>query len=119
MAENKKDQKDISIDKKELNLLVANIIPTSRYFEICFDYLQKQIDELKEGQKEIRADMSRRFEQVDKRFEQVDKRFDQVNAKFDTIIERMDTKIDTGLRENRAISIRLFTFATVFSAISM
>ena len=144
MAENEKDQKDISIDKKELDLLVANIIPTSRYFEIRFDYLQKQVDELKEGQKEIRADMDRRFdeikldmntrfeqvdkrfeqvdkrfEQIDKRFEQVDKRFDQVNAKLDTIIERMDTKIDAGLRENRAMSIRLFTFAMVFSAISM
>ena len=49
----------------------------------------------------------------------MDKRFDQVNAKLDTIIERMDTKIDAGLRENRAMSIRLFTFAMVFSAISM
>ncbi len=119
MAENKKEQKDISINQKELDLLVANIIPTSRYFEIRFDHLQKQVDELKHGQKEIRADMDRRFAQVDKRFEQVDRRFDQVNAKLDTIIERMDTKIDAGLRENWAMSIRLFTFAMVFSAISM
>ncbi len=137
MAENEKEEKDISINKKELDLLVANIIPTSRYFEIRFDHLQKQVDELKEGQKEIRADMDRRFdeikldmntpfeqvdrrfEQVDTLFEQVDRRFDQVNAKLDTIIERMDTKIDAGLRENRTMSIRLFTFAMVFSAISM
>ena len=134
------EKKDISINKKELDLMVANIIPTSRYFEIRFDYLQKQVDDLKEGQKEIREEMGRRFtlvdkrfeqvdkrfeqvdkrfEQVDKRFEQVDKRFDQVNVKLDTIIERMDTKIDAGLRENRAMSIRLFSFAMVFSAISM
>ena len=120
------EKKDISINKKELDLMVANIIPTSRYFEIRFDYLQKQVDDLKEGQKEIREEMGRRFtlvdkrfEQVDKRFEQVDRRFDQVNVKLDTIIERMDTKIDAGLRENRAMSIRLFSFAMVFSAISM
>ncbi len=119
-------KKDISINQHELDLLVANIIPTSRYFEVRFDHLQDQINDLKEGQKEIREEMNRRFEQVDKRFEQVDKRFeqidkrfDQVNAKLDTIIERMDIKIDAGLRENRTMTIRLFTFAMVFSAISM
>ncbi len=135
-----KDKKDISINQHELDLLVANIIPTSRYFEVRFDHLQDQINDLKEGQKEIRDDMNRRFEQVDKRFEQIDKRFeqidkrfeqvdrrfeqvdrrfDQINVKLDTIIERLDVKIDAGLRENRSLTIRLFTFAMVFSAISM
>ena len=118
MSENDEKQ-DLSINRKELDLLVANIIPTSRYFEIRFDYLQEQINDLKQGQKEIREEMNKRFEQVDKRFEQVDKRFDQVNVKLDTIIERLDVKIDTGLRENRAMTIRLFSFAMVFSAISM
>ena len=132
MTEQKEEQ-DIAINRKELDLLVANIIPTSRYFEIRFDYLQNQINDLKEGQKEIKEEMNRRFEQVDKRFgqidkrfeqvdkrfEQVDKRFEQVNAKLDTIIERLDVKIDAGLRENRAMTIRLFSFAMIFSAISM
>ena len=137
---NNGEQEEIHINRKELDLLVANIIPTSRYFEVRFDHLQKQIDDLKEGQKEIRVEMDKRFEQVDKRFEQVDKRFeqvdkrfeqidrrfeqvdkrlDQINDKLDTIIDRMDTKIDAGLRENRSMSLRLFTFAMVFSAISM
>ena len=96
--------------------MVANIIPTPRYFEVRFDHMQEQINDLKvglkEGQKEIRDDMNKRFAQVDKRFE-------QVNTKLDTIIERMDTKIDAGLRETRSMSIRLFSFAMIFSAISM
>ena len=49
IPENEKN--DISINKNELDLLVANMIPTSRHFEIRFDYLQKQVDDLKEGQK--------------------------------------------------------------------
>jgi hypothetical protein len=72
---------------------------------------------------EVRDDMDKRFQEVrddmDKRFEQVDKRFEQVDAKLDKIIERIDRRIDEGLRENRAQSFRLFSFAMTFSAISM
>ena len=118
MAEKDKTT-EVTLNEKSLEILVAKFIPTSQYFERSFEVLQIQIDGLREGQKELKADMDRRFEQVDKRFEQIDKRFDQVNIKLDTIIERLDVKIDAGLRENRAISIRLFSFAMVFSAISM
>ena len=64
------------------------------------------------GQRDIKLEM-------DKRFEQVDKRLDQINAKLDTIIERVDVKIDAGLRENRSLTVKLFSFAMIFSAISM
>ena len=111
--------KGFLINEKSMEVLVAKFIPTSQYFERSFELLQNQISDLKDGQKELKQDMDRRFEQVDKRFEQVDKRFEQVNVKLDTIIERMDTKIDAGLRENRSMSFRLFSFAMVFSAISM
>ncbi len=120
------EEKMVSVNQKELSLLVTNIIPTSKYFELRFDNMQDQISELKEGQKEIRLEMDRRFErvdkrfeQVDKRFEQVDKRFDQVNVKLDQIMERIDVKIDTGLQEGRMLTVKLFSFAMVFSAISM
>jgi hypothetical protein len=119
MTEQNENKKEMSSKEKELDLLIANIIPTSRYFEVRFDHLQEQVHELKEGQKEIKFDLNQRFEQVDKRFESVDKRFEQINVKLDAIIDRLDVKIDAGLRENRSISIRLFTFAMVFSAISM
>ncbi|MCX8069028.1 MAG: hypothetical protein N2738_00830, partial [Thermodesulfovibrionales bacterium] len=63
--------------------------------------------------------VDKRFEQVDKRFEQVDKRFQQIDEKLDKIIERIDRRIDDGLKENRSLIIKLFTFAMTFSAISM
>jgi len=149
---------EVVLNEKNFEVLVAKFVPTSQYFERSFQMLQNQMDDFKEGQKELKADIDRRFtevhqgqkdirqemdkrfelvdrrfeqvdkrfeqvdkrfEQVDRRFEQVDKRFDQVNAKLDTIIERMDVKIDTGLRETRSMSIRLFSFAMIFSAISM
>ncbi len=131
------ENNDILINEKSLEVLVAKFIPTSQYFERSFDSLQRQIDGLKDGQRDLKLDMDRRFEEareaqqemkrdmdgrfelVDKRFEQVDKRFEQVNAKLDTLIDKVDIKIDAGLRENRAMSFKLFSFAMVFSAISM
>ena len=135
---------EVILNEKNFEVLIAKFIPTSQYFERSFQMLQTQITDLKEdmdrrfketdakfldlraGQLEFKNEVNRRFEQVDKRFEQVDKRFEQIdkrfeqiNVKLDTIIERLDVKIDAGLRENRAISIRLFSFAMVFSAISM
>ena len=134
----------IVINEKGMEILIAKFVPTSQYFERSFELLRSQIDGVKEGQRDLkkdidrrfeevnenqkllRSDMDKRFEQVDKRFEQVDKRFDQVdkrfeqiNMKLDTLIDRGDIKIDSGLRENRTMSFKLFSFAMVFSAISM
>ena len=158
MEERREDNNEVSLDKKTIDVLVANIIPTSKYFEARFDHLQSQIDiiwkdvndvksELKEFEKrvdsrftELKSDIDKRFEQVDKRFEQVDKRFEEVNKrfeqvdrrfeqidkrfeqielKFDKLIERIDTRIDAGMRENRNFTLKLFTFAMTFSAISV
>ena len=128
---------EVTINEKSFEILVAKFVPTSQYFERSFEMLQVQITGLREGQKDLIANIDKRFSDVDKRFEQayqgqkdlkadmdkrfsdVDKRFDQINIKLDTIIERMDVKIDAGLRENCTMSIRLFSFAMVFSAISM
>ena len=85
--------------------------------------MNKRFEQTHQGQKDLKADMDQRFEQAHQGQKDlkanVDKRFDQINTKLDTIIERMDVKIDAGLRENRTMSIRLFSFAMVFSAISM
>ena len=164
----------LSLDRKTMDILVANIIPTTKYFESRFDHLQYQVSELKAGQENLlevmdkrftsmqgdmdkrftsmqgdmdkrftsmqgdmdkrftsmQSGMDKRFEQVDKRFEQVDgrfvslksdmdKRFQQVDDKLDKILDRIDRRIDEGLRGNRAQSMRMFTFAMMFSAISM
>ncbi|MFH1896705.1 MAG: hypothetical protein ABH886_00430 [Candidatus Desantisbacteria bacterium] len=146
MAEEKEE--GLMLDKKTMDVLITNIIPTSKYFEVRFDHLQQQmdlkfgylqqqinvkfdhlqqqVDDVKSGVKSLEDKMDKRFEQVDKRFEQVDKRFDkidkrfeQIDVKLDKLIERVDVKIDAGLRENRALTTRLFTFAMTFAAISM
>jgi len=127
----------LTLDQKTVEVLVAQIIPTSKYFESRFDHMQYQINEIKEDIKQLDARMEKqftavrgeisdlegrmnqRFEQVDKRFEQMDKRFEQVEDKLDKLIERIDRRIDEGLRENRSQMVRLFTFAMTFSAISM
>lgn len=119
----KESQEKIALSEKSVEILVAKLIPTSQYFEARFDALEQkfdykidglqlQINQLKESQDILKKDM-------DKRFEQVDKRFEQMNEKLDRILERIDTKIDNGLRENRTQSMRLFTFAMTFSAISV
>jgi chromosome segregation ATPase len=90
----------LTLDQKTVEVLVAQIIPTSKYFESRFDHMQYQINEIKEDIKQLDARMEKqftavrgeisdlegrmnqRFEQVDKRFEQVDKRFEQVDAQF-------------------------------------
>jgi len=176
MMSSETEDNTVSVSQKELNFLVTNIIPTSKYFELRFDNMHDQISDLKEGQKEIYQELDKRFDQVGKRFEQVneaqkeihqeidkrfeqvdkrfgqvdkrfeqvdkrfeqvneaqkeirqemgkrfeqvDKRFEQVNAKLDQIMDRVDVKIDGGLREGRLLTVKLFSFAMVFSAISM
>ena len=160
----------LTLDQKTIDVLVAHIIPTSKYFEVRFDHVQQQIDRVNTDLQDFRKDVNgrldsikvdmdgrfdsmtknvdkrfdsmtknvdgrfdsmtknvdkrfeqvdKRFEQVDKRFEQMDKRFEQIDVKLDKLLERIDIKIDAGLRENRAISIRLFSFAIMFSVISV
>ena len=92
--------------------------------------VDKRFEQSGEIIKGFKSDIEKRFEQVDGRFsslkadmdkrsEQVDKRFQQVDDKLDKILERIDRRIDEGLRENRVQSMRMFTFAMTFSAISM
>lgn len=77
------EESSLTLDRKTVDVLVAQIIPTSKYFEARFDHMQGQVDDLKDNLKDFRSD-------VDKRFEQVDKRFDQVIAS----IERLGDKLD-------------------------
>ncbi len=152
MSDDSNMPQEIKLDQKTIEVLVASIIPTSKYFESRFDHLQYQVDELKAGQKNLldvmerrfttmQSDNDKRFSDIDKRFttmqsdidkrfsdidnrfislqNTMDKRFEQINDKLDKIIDRIDRRIDNGLRENRAQSMRLFTFAMTFSAISM
>ena len=96
-----------------------DISALDKKMDISFANVDKRFDSLETSINQRFEQIDKRFEQVDKRFEQVDKRFEQVNEKLDRVLERIDVKIDKGLSENRSISLKLFTFAMIFSAISM
>jgi len=145
--ENEIKQQEQTKLPQDFQALIAGFFPNTKYFDSRFDLLQVQIDDsrrnqdqIKEQIRDFKKDTERRFEQVDKRFEQIDKRFEQVNKRFeqvdkrfeqvdnrfqrledkiDTLIERIDVKIDTGLKENRNLTVRLFTFALSFSLVAV
>lgn len=66
-----------------MDVLVANIIPTSKYFEARFDHMQYQMDGLKNKLDDFRSDVDKRFEQVDKRFEQIIASIDRLGDKLE------------------------------------
>ena len=139
MGNEVKQQEQIKLPQ-DFQALIAGFFPNTKYFDSRFDLLQVQIDESRRNQEQIKdqlkdfkGDTDKRFDQVDKRFEQVDKRFDQVDKRFDQVdhrfqrledkidnlIERIDVKVDRGLKENRNLTVRLFTFALSFSLVAV
>ena len=127
-----KQQEQIKLPQ-EFQSLIAGFFPSTKYFDSRFDLLQVQINESRRNQEQIKdqlkdfkGDTDKRFEQMNKRFEQVDKRFEQVDHRFqrledkiDNLIERIDVKVDRGLKENRNLTVRLFTFALSFSLVAV
>ena len=107
MNENNKEE-GLTLDKKTMDVLVANIIPTSKYFEVRFDHMQSQIDDIKSDIKDFRGD-------VDKRFEQVDKRFEQIIASID----RLGDKLDYRDEKQRSFTLRMFTIAIGISILGV
>jgi len=97
------DKKEIKLNQESIDILIANVIPTTKYFESRFDFLQHQINEIK-------VDMDKRFEQVDKRFEQIDKRFEQIDKRFEQIdkrFEQMDQKIENLSNEIHLLALEI------------
>jgi len=128
MPEEKKEE-SLTLDKKTMEVLVAHIIPTSKYFEVRFDHMQDQVDGLKSDLKDFRVDVDRRFDankadmekrfddirtDMDRRFEQVDKRFGQVDKRFEQIIgsiDRLSDKLEHRDEKLRGFTLRMFTIA--------
>jgi len=77
-------EKGLTLDKKIIEVLVAQVIPTSKYFEVRFDHMQEQINGLRYDLKEFKGDVGKRFDSMktdmDQRFARVDQRFDLMNA---------------------------------------
>ncbi|MEJ5242996.1 MAG: hypothetical protein WHT64_05470, partial [Desulfomicrobiaceae bacterium] len=76
---------ELTLDPKTIDVLIANIIPTSKYFESRFDNLQYQVNEIKEDIKNLETRM-------DKRFEQVDAQFVAVRAEIKDLEDRMNKR---------------------------
>ena len=90
--------------KKTIDVLVANIIPTSKYFEARFDHMQSQFDGLKDDLKDFRGDVDKRFDSIKSL---MDKRFEQVIAS----IERLTDKLDYRDEKQRGFTLRMFSIA--------
>ena len=125
MSEEKKEE-GLTLDKRTMDVLVANIIPTSKYFEIRFDHIQEQIDDLKVDLKDFRGDVDKRFDNIktdmDKRFEQVDRRFERVDKRFEQIIasiDRLGDKLEHRDENQRSFTLRMFTIAISISIIGV
>ncbi len=143
MGNEVKQQDQIKLPQ-DFQALIAGFFPNTKYFDSRFDLLQVQIDESRRNQEQIKGqlkdfksdtdkrfeqikdqlkdfkgDTFKRFEQVDKRFEQVDHRFQRLEDKIDNLIERIDVKVYGGLKENRNLTVRLFTFALSFSLVAV
>ena len=109
------DGEGLTLDKRTMEVLVANIIPTSKYFEVRFDHMQSQIDDIKGDIKDFRGDVDKRFDEVktdmNRRFDDVktdmDQRFEQVIASID----RLGDKLDYRDEKQRGFTLRMFTIA--------
>jgi len=114
------DTESLTLDKKTIDVLVAHIIPTSKYFEARFDHMQDQIDGLKGDLKDFRGDVDRRFEGVDKKFEGMDKKFEGIDRRFEQVIasiEKLTDKLDYRDDNQRSFTLRMFTIAIAISII--
>ena len=120
------EENKIPINKETMDILVTNVIPTTKYFETRFDHLQYQIDEIKDSQKKMQRDMDNRFNKVDERFNKVDERFDKVNENISNLalkIEQLTKSQETTIRDyiierdrfydKKFNNLRMFNIATI------
>jgi methyl-accepting chemotaxis protein len=128
------EEKSLKLNQETMDVLVANVIPTTKYFESQFNHMQYQINEIKENQKQFEKRVDKRFEQVDKRFEQVDKRFEQVDKRFEQVdkhivdltteIQKLSKNMEITIRDhiidrdrhydNKFNNLRMFNIAVIF-----
>lgn len=102
------EEKSLKINQETMDVLVANVIPTTKYFESQFTHMQYQINEIKDNQNKSEVQIDKKFEQVDRRFEQVNKRFEQVDNDMKELkleVRGLSSKIDE-LSKTMEVTIR-------------
>ena len=100
------EDKKLNLNQETIDILVANVIPTTKYFESRFDHMQYQIDEIKYNQVTLKQDMNKRFDEVNKNHitlkQDMDKKFDQVNESIMNLtikIEQLTKSNETSVRD--------------------
>ncbi|MBW2185940.1 MAG: hypothetical protein JRG71_05910 [Deltaproteobacteria bacterium] len=138
----------LPINQATLDIIVANVIPSSKYFEARFDHLEHRVIRIENEMKDFRSDMDNRFKEMrletnerfddmkretkerfsemkrdtDKRFEQVDKRFEQVDMRLGQIvnsIDRLSDNLDRRDNVQRAFTMKMFSISIMISFIGV
>lgn len=89
------------INQETLDILVANIIPTSKYFEARFDHLEDRFERMQGDLTSLRSDIDKRFEQM-------------INS-----IDKLTDKLDHRDERQRSFTIRMFTISITISILGV
>ena len=88
----------LTLDQKTIDVLIANIIPTSKYFEIRFDHLEQDLNGVKKQIEEVKNDVKLLDEKQDRRFaamqSDMDKRFTAMQGDMDKRFTAMQSDMD-------------------------
>jgi hypothetical protein len=68
-VENDSNGQKLKVNQETMDVLVANVIPTTKYFETRFDFLQYQVNEVKEGLKKTNESIVHLEDRMNARFE--------------------------------------------------
>ena len=92
----------LPINQATLDIIVANVIPSSKYFEARFDHLEHRVIRIEDGMKDFRSDMDNRFKEM--RLE-TNGRFDdmkrETNERFDDMKRETNERFDDIKRETK------------------
>ena len=76
------EEKSLKLNQETMDVLVANVIPTTKYFESQFNHMQYQINEIKENNQKFEIHVDKQFSEVkenQKKFEErVERQFTEV-----------------------------------------
>ena len=96
-----------SMDQKTMDILVANIVPPTKYFETRFDHMEHFIGDIKSDLYEVKSNLKEYKKDTDKRFDDIkhdnDRRLDDfkqdIDRRFDHVYKHIsDFKADTDKR---------------------
>ena len=113
------DMSDLKINKQTIDLLIANVIPTTKYFESRFDHMQFQIDRVNHDINTFKLSVEKSFDNVDQRFEAMQGNMDQRFEKIIFSIDRLTDKLDGRDERQRNFTLRMFTIAVSISIIGV